>query len=69
MNVSEILNDLPARNLAWLDLEEAAERLSASLVSGVVKEQWKYTPIKGFVEGFNRDLVNPSGTTKPVRSR
>ena len=67
MNVSEILDDLPPRNLAWLDSDEAAARLSASLVSGVVKEQWKYTPIKGFIEGFSRKLARPvSGSTDPV---
>jgi len=66
MNVAEILNDLPRRNMAWLDSNEAAERLSASLVSGVVKEQWKYTPIKGFIEGFNSSLANPVDMPDPV---
>lgn len=66
MNVAEILNDLPSRDLAWLNSAEAAERISMSLVSGVVKEQWKYTPIKGFIDGFNH-LPTPVGeTANPV---
>ena len=52
MNVTEILNDLPSRDMAWLDSDEAAARLAASLVSSVTREQWKYTPVKGFVESF-----------------
>ncbi|MCZ6619370.1 MAG: SufD family Fe-S cluster assembly protein [Gammaproteobacteria bacterium] len=60
MNAAEILSDLPARKMAWMDSSEAAERLSASLVSGVVREQWKYTPIKGFIEGFKLNLANPA---------
>ncbi|MCZ6854887.1 MAG: SufD family Fe-S cluster assembly protein [Gammaproteobacteria bacterium] len=66
MNVTEILNDLPSRDMAWLDSDEAAARLAASLVSSVTREQWKYTPIKGFVESFAHLAIPVSDTLNPV---
>ena len=53
MNIAEILSELPPRNAAWLDSNEVIGRMSASLTSDVVREQWKYTPVKGFIEGFS----------------
>ena len=67
MNVAEILERLPQHEMQWLDSSEAIARLSASASSGIVREQWKYTPLKGFFESFDDSLGNAIPTIEGAK--
>jgi Fe-S cluster assembly protein SufD len=47
-----VLDRLPVAELPWFDAALGLKRLSETLAGVSVRETWKYTPIKSFVEGF-----------------
>ena len=47
-----VLETLPNTDKPWFNAATGLDRLHASLTSSDIREFWKYTPIKSFVEGF-----------------
>lgn len=47
-----VLERLPAADKPWFSAKAGLGRLNTVLASKSIRETWKYTPIKSFVEGF-----------------
>jgi Fe-S cluster assembly protein SufD len=47
-----VLDSLPTTDKPWFDAKAGRGRLNATLTSPRIREVWKYTPIKSFVEAF-----------------
>ncbi|MFP6835196.1 MAG: SufD family Fe-S cluster assembly protein [Pseudomonadales bacterium] len=64
-----ILDALPRIDKSWFNAEAGRGRLHATLTSPRIREIWKYTPIKSFVEAFAEPQIdNPlsvSGLDQP----
>jgi Fe-S cluster assembly protein SufD len=59
-----VLNRLPTADKSWFDVAAGHKRLASTLAGSNIREFWKYTPVKSFVEAFDV----PQAATWPATS-